>query len=99
MGKHIVHAPMMGEHVPGQSNKPLSQPPHSLTSQQALDELRSNATTGLSSEEIPQRLEEMGPNELEQNKGVQPIKIFLEQIFNAMTLVRRRQPHHLLCMS
>ncbi|KAF4993758.1 hypothetical protein FDECE_13322 [Fusarium decemcellulare] len=87
MGKHAVHAPVLGEHVSGQSNKPLSQPPHSLTSQQVLDELRSNASTGLSPEEIPQRLEEMGPNELEQKKGVQPIKIFLEQVFNAMTLV------------
>ncbi|KAJ3504363.1 hypothetical protein NM208_g16350 [Fusarium decemcellulare] len=87
MGKHAVHAPVLGEHVSGQSNKPLSQPPHSLTSQQVLDELHSNASTGLSPEEIPQRLEEMGPNELEQKKGVQPIKIFFEQVFNAMTLV------------
>ncbi|KAF4464839.1 potassium sodium efflux P-type ATPase fungal-type [Fusarium albosuccineum] len=87
MGKRAVHAPVLGEHVSGQSNKPLSQPPHSLTSQQVLDELCSDASTGLTPEEIPRRLEEMGPNELEQKKGVQPIKIFLEQVFNAMTLV------------
>ncbi|KAL2690042.1 hypothetical protein Neosp_004110 [[Neocosmospora] mangrovei] len=87
MGKRAVHAPVLGEHVSGQSNKPLSQPPHSLTSQQVLDELGSNAATGLAPEEIAQRLEEMGPNELEQKKGVQPVKIFFEQVFNAMTLV------------
>lgn len=91
MGKHTVHAPILGEHVSGQSNKPLSRPPHSLTSQQVLEELRSDATTGLAPDEIPRLLEEMGPNELEQKRGVQPIKIFLEQIFNAMTLVRLPQ--------
>lgn len=77
----------MGEHVSGQSNKPLSRPPHSLSAEQVLEELRSSSTNGLSPEEVPQRLDEHGLNELEQNKGVQPIKIFLEQIFNAMTLV------------
>lgn len=77
----------MGEHVSGQSNQPLSRPPHSLSAEQVLEELRSNSTTGLSPDEVPQRLDEYGPNELEQNKGVRPIKIFLEQIFNAMTLV------------
>lgn len=91
MGKHAVHAPILGEHVSGQSNKPLSRPPHSLTSQQVLEELRSDATTGLAPDEIARRLEEMGPNELEQKRGVQPVKIFLEQIFNAMTLVRLPQ--------
>lgn len=93
MGKHTVHGPVLGEHNSGQSNKPLSQPPHSLTSHQVLDELRSNATAGLAPEEIPQHLEEMGLNELEQKRGVQPVKIFLEQIFNAMTLVRRLYYH------
>ncbi|KAJ4267019.1 hypothetical protein NW762_003117 [Fusarium torreyae] len=87
MGKRKVNAHVLGQHISGQSNKPLSQPPHSLTSQQVLQELHSDATTGLSLEEIPRRLEEMGPNELEQKAGVQPVKIFLEQVFNAMTLV------------
>lgn len=99
MGKHTVHAPVLGAHISGQSNKPLSQPPHSLASQQVLAELGSDTTTGLSPEEIPQRLEEMGPNELEQNGGVQPIKIFLEQIFNAMTLVRQPQNDFLFRVS
>ncbi|KAF4981455.1 hypothetical protein FZEAL_2743 [Fusarium zealandicum] len=87
MGKHTAHTPVLGEHVSGQCNKPLSQPPHSLTSQQVLDELHSNAERGLDPETISQCLQDMGPNELEQKKGVQPVKIFFEQIFNAMTLV------------
>jgi P-type Na+/K+ transporter len=88
MVKRKTYAPVPGQHISGQANKPLSQPPHSLTSQQVLDELCSNSATGLRPEEVPQRLEEMGPNELEQKAGVQPVKIFVEQIFNAMTLVR-----------
>lgn len=87
MVKGKSYSPVLSQHISGQANKPLSQPPHSLTSQQVLDELSSNPETGLSPEEVPRRLEEMGPNELEQKAGVQPIKIFLEQIFNAMTLV------------
>jgi magnesium-transporting ATPase (P-type) len=87
MVKRKTYAPVPGQHISGQANKPLSQPPHSLTSQQVLDELCSNPDTGLRPEEVPRRLEEMGPNELEQKAGVQPVKIFLEQIFNAMTLV------------
>ncbi|KAM0227008.1 hypothetical protein ACHAPO_011887 [Fusarium lateritium] len=88
MGKQgSVYVPVPGEHVSGQCNKPLSQPPHSLTSREVLHELGTDPETGLTPEEIPKRLQSMGPNELEQKKGVQPLKIFLEQIFNAMTLV------------
>ncbi|CAM1502447.1 Fc.00g044310.m01.CDS01, partial [Cosmosporella sp. VM-42] len=87
MGKATPHAPILGEHVSGQSNKPLSRPPHSLTSPQVLEELKSDAINGLGLEEVPRRLVEYGLNELERRKGVQPVKIFLEQIFNAMTLV------------
>lgn len=88
MGKVNRHAPVLGEHLSGQANKPLSRPPHSLGSQQVLEELQSNSVSGLDPEEVPRRIEEYGPNELDQRKGVQPVKIFMEQIFNAMTLVR-----------
>ncbi|KAK7409628.1 hypothetical protein QQX98_008224 [Neonectria punicea] len=87
MGKVVSHSPVLGEHISGQSNKPLSSPPHTLTSQQTVDELRSNAAKGLDPEDVPRRLAEFGPNELDQKKGVQPVKICLEQVFNAMTLV------------
>lgn len=75
------------DHASGQSNKPLSRPPHALTAEEVLDELSSNVASGLDPEEVKRRLEEYGPNELERSKGVQPLKVFLEQIFNAMTLV------------
>ncbi|EHK18952.1 cation transporting ATPase [Trichoderma virens Gv29-8] len=80
-------ASFVGAHVSGQSNKPMSQPAHSLTAEQVLLELQANASSGLSADEAVRRIKELGLNELEQQKGVQPVKIFLEQIFNAMTLV------------
>lgn len=94
MVKPSKPSPILGDHIPGQSNKPLSGPAHSLTGQQVLDELQSNATRGLDPDDVPRRLAEYGTNELDQNKGVQPLKIFVEQIFNAMTLVR--SPLHLV---
>jgi magnesium-transporting ATPase (P-type) len=87
MGSITKHTPVLGEHVSGQSNKPLSSPPHSLTSQKVLEELKSDATRGLDPGDVPRRLAEFGSNDLDQKKGVQPFKIFIEQIFNAMTLV------------
>lgn len=75
------------EHISGQANKPLSRPPHALDVGQVVTELEIDAAQGLTTDEASRRLEELGRNELRQNKGVQPVKIFLEQIFNAMTLV------------
>ncbi|KAL7800110.1 cation transporting ATPase [Trichoderma ceciliae] len=87
MRKSPTGASYAGGHVSGQSNKPISQPAHSLTAEQVLTELQANPLGGLSADEAARRLKELGPNELERQKGVQPLKIFLEQIFNAMTLV------------
>ncbi|OHX01132.1 potassium sodium efflux p-type fungal-type transporter [Colletotrichum incanum] len=75
------------EHVSGQSNKPLSRPPHVLEVSQVIKELHVSTTQGLDTEEAARRLTELGRNELQQQKGVQPLKIFFGQIFNAMTLV------------
>ncbi|KAH0491757.1 hypothetical protein TgHK011_003167 [Trichoderma gracile] len=74
-------------HVSGQASRPMSQPAHSLTAGQVLSELQAIASSGLSADGAARRLKELGPNELERQKGVQPLKIFVEQIFNAMTLV------------
>ncbi|KAJ2999073.1 hypothetical protein NUW58_g119 [Xylaria curta] len=73
--------------APGQCNKPLSQPPHALSPEQTITELGANLERGLDASEATRRIEEYGRNELSQKKGVQPLKIFLEQIFNAMTLI------------
>ncbi|GJC94374.1 potassium/sodium efflux P-type ATPase [Colletotrichum higginsianum] len=75
------------EHLSGQSNKPLSRPPHALDVRQVVEELQVDITQGLDDEDAARRMAELGRNELQQQKGVQPLKIFLEQIFNAMTLV------------
>lgn len=74
-------------HVSGQCNKPLSLPPHSLTLEQTIAELKTEAWNGLDEDEARRRLDEYGPNELGEMEGVSPIKIFIAQIANAMTLV------------
>ena len=79
--------PIVIEHVSGQSNTPLSRPPHALTPDDVIKELDANAVSGLTDTEASARFQQHGPNELEQEKGVQPWAIFLAQIFNAMTLV------------
>ncbi len=77
------------EHVSGQANKPLSLPPHALTCDAFVTELVINAENGLSSDEAAKRLQEYGLNELDDGPGVQPFKILVRQIANAMILVKR----------
>jgi len=76
------------KHVSGQANKPLSLPPHALKSSVFVDELDVNAEDGLSSEEAAARLETYGPNQLDDAPGVQPVKILVRQVANAMILVK-----------
>ena len=77
----------MKSHVSGQSNKPLSRPAHALTARQVIQEIKADPEMGLSTDDAKARLEEYGKNEFGENKGVQPVKIFIGQIANAMTLV------------
>ncbi|KAL8381891.1 hypothetical protein RB595_005914 [Gaeumannomyces hyphopodioides] len=77
----------VANHVSGQSNKPLSRPAHALTSEEAIEELKANAEDGLSTGEARERLEQYGRNEFGEQKGVQPLQIFIAQVANAMTLV------------
>ncbi|KAF4450297.1 putative Na+-transporting ATPase ENA-1 (sodium P-type ATPase ENA-1) [Fusarium austroafricanum] len=79
--------PVMEHHVSGQSNKPLSRPAHALPPETVVQELRTTPATGLTSAEAPLRHEECGPNDLGEEEGVKPIKIFIAQIWNCMTLV------------
>ena len=79
--------PAQEDHVSGQSNKPISQPAHALKWSQVADELQADTDDGLTSGEAKQRLEEYGENELGETGGVNPGKILLRQIANAMTLV------------
>lgn len=74
-------------HVSGQSNEPLSKPAHALTYSSVVEETKANADDGLTAADAKSRLEKHGRNELGEADGVQPIKIFIGQIANAMTLV------------
>jgi magnesium-transporting ATPase (P-type) len=74
-------------HVSGQSNKPISAPAHALSFEQVAQELNANLEDGLTSDEAKRRLEEYGRNEFGADKGVQPARIFIAQIANALTFV------------
>ncbi|KAK9242015.1 potassium sodium efflux P-type ATPase fungal-type protein [Lipomyces tetrasporus] len=74
-------------HVSGQSNVPLSRPPHSLSHEAVTAELGGNEDDGLSEAEARTRLELYGGNELDDGPGVQPVKILIRQVANAMMLV------------
>jgi P-type Na+/K+ transporter len=74
-------------HVSGQSNKPMSVPAHALAIDGVASELGADIQNGLSHEEAKKRLEEFGRNEFGENKGVQPARILVAQIANALTLV------------
>ncbi|KAK4244438.1 hypothetical protein C7999DRAFT_35217 [Corynascus novoguineensis] len=76
-----------GGHVSGQSNWPLSRPAHALTYDQVAAELDADILSGLSANEVKVRLEQYGKNDLGEEEGVQPLKIVIAQIANAMTMV------------
>jgi Na+-exporting ATPase len=76
-------------HVSGQANKPISKPAYALPYATVIAELKSNSE-GLSDDEVQVRLNEYGRNELDGGWGVQPLKILLRQIANAMSLVCRQ---------
>lgn len=91
--------PDMEHHVSGQSNKPLSRPAHALPADTVIQELNTTPATGLSASEASQRLAEYGPNDLGEEEGVKPIKIFIEQICNCMTLVTPIFRYHRLSVT
>lgn len=74
-------------HVSGQCNEPMSRPAHALSYHQLVEELRAHTLNGLDDSDANTRLEKYGKNELGEVEGVQPIKIIIAQIANAMTLV------------
>ncbi|KAF3941536.1 hypothetical protein ABW19_dt0203870 [Dactylella cylindrospora] len=77
----------LGSHVSGQANNPMSKPAHALSYQQVINETNANALDGLTSAEAASRLEQYGKNQLDDGPGVQPVKILIRQVANAMTLV------------
>ena len=81
--------PALGSgHVSGQSNRPLTRPAHALSYSKVIEEIECNPEDGLSASEAANRHKEFGNNDLGEDAGVQPGKILLRQVANAMTLVR-----------
>lgn len=62
---------------------------HALTIDETCDQLEANLEDGLPHSQISPRTEKWGRNELDDGPGVQPIKILVHQIANAMILVMR----------
>ncbi|MBD2199753.1 MULTISPECIES: cation-translocating P-type ATPase [Calothrix] len=60
---------------------------HSLEVDKALDLLDSNADNGLTPQEVEQRLQKYGPNELEEQGGRSAWEILLDQFKNIMLLM------------
>ena len=85
MGKNPEKS--LESHVSGQSNKPMSQPAHSLKWEQVVEELGGSGEDGISSSEATKRAQEFGRNELGETGGVNVGKILIRQVANAMTLV------------
>ncbi|KAF2857915.1 potassium/sodium eff [Piedraia hortae CBS 480.64] len=75
------------DHVSGQSNRPLSKPAHSLTWNAVIQELNTSALDGLATSEARSRFEGYGGNDLGDADGVNPVKILVRQVANAMNLV------------
>lgn len=67
------------------SNSPLAW--HSLEIDKTLQQLSSDPDTGLSAQEVSQRLQQYGPNELEEIAGRSPLSIFIDQFTNIMLLM------------
>lgn len=76
-------------HVSGQANTPLPRPAHALPYSKVVEEIACNPENGLTSSEAAKRHEQYGSNDLGEDGGVQPAKILLRQVANAMTLASK----------
>jgi P-type Na+/K+ transporter len=83
----FVTSNTMENHISGQANKPMSKPAHALTIETLAKELESDTKNGYSTEQANTKLNEHGRNELDDGPGVQPVKILIRQVANAMMLV------------
>lgn len=70
----------------------LSRPAHALPYTSVIEEIKADAEDGLTDDEARLRLEQHGRNELGDSDGVQPLKILIGQVANAMTLVHHTRP-------
>lgn len=82
-----ANSPAMEQALPGSGNKPLSKPAHALALEAVIQELQADDDAGLTPADAKDRLDVYGTNDLGEGGGVQPAKILLRQVANAMTLV------------
>lgn len=73
---------------PGSGGSPLSQPAHTLPWEAVIKELTTALDEGLALDEAGRRLQQYGPNKLDEGEGVSVVKILVRQVANAMMLVR-----------
>jgi len=64
----------------------MSKPWHAMSVEETLKALNARET-GLSQEEAQKRLQEYGPNELKKEKGISPIRLFLEQFADILIII------------
>jgi Ca2+-transporting ATPase len=64
----------------------MSKPWHAMGIEETLKALNTRET-GLSQEEVQKRLAEYGPNELKKEKGISPIRLFLEQFADILIII------------
>ncbi|MEG4408533.1 cation-transporting P-type ATPase [Microcoleus sp. MON2_D5] len=60
---------------------------HTVAIDKTLQQLSSNKEAGLSSQQVSERLQQYGPNELEETGGRSPWSIFVDQFTNIMLLM------------
>lgn len=79
---------MPKHNIRGSGGSPLGRPAHSLTCEAVVKELNTGLDEGLTPDEASRRLQQYGPNKLDEGEGVSIIKILIRQVANAMMLVR-----------
>lgn len=70
----------------------LDAPAHTLPFEDVLQKLSVNQESGLSEAEVKNRRALYGQNQLDEGPGVQPFRILVHQVANALTLVSRAFP-------
>jgi magnesium-transporting ATPase (P-type) len=70
----------------------LDVPAHTLPFEHVLKKLSVSHETGLTEDKVKNRRNMYGPNQLDEGPGVQPFRILVHQVANALTLVSYSQP-------
>lgn len=77
----------------GEVKEPLETPAHSLPFDEVIKLLNTDPDQGLNKGEAEKRNGVYGDNALEEGPGVQPMKILVHQVANALTLVSPMGAH------